>query len=58
MKIRSLLALVGLAIGFAVPAFAEQTTTPDPQLRQQCHALVKVVDFPIFPACIQTKKAT
>ena len=35
MKIRSLLALVGLAISFALPSFAQQTSTPDPQLRQQ-----------------------
>jgi hypothetical protein len=35
MKIRSLLALVGLAISFALPAFAQQTNAPDPQLRQQ-----------------------
>jgi len=35
MKIRSLLALVGLAISFALPAFAQQTNPPDPQLRQQ-----------------------
>jgi len=35
MKIRCLLALVGLAISFALPAFAQQTNTPDPQLRQK-----------------------
>ena len=35
MKIRSLLALVGLALGFALPAFAQQTNGPDPQLHQQ-----------------------
>src|SRR6266403_5070161 len=29
MKIRLLLALVGLAISFALPAFAQQTNTPD-----------------------------
>jgi hypothetical protein len=34
MKI-PLLALVGLAISIAVPAFAQQTNTPDPQLRQR-----------------------
>jgi ketosteroid isomerase-like protein len=32
MKIRLLLALVGLAISFAVPTFAQQTNTPDPDL--------------------------
>ena len=35
MKIRLLLALAGLAIGFALPTFAQQQNTPDPQLRQQ-----------------------
>jgi hypothetical protein len=32
MKIRLLLALVGLAIGFALPAFAQQKDTVDPQI--------------------------
>ena len=40
MKIR-LLTLVGLAIGFALPTFAQQTNTPDPQLRQQIVALLE-----------------
>jgi uncharacterized protein (TIGR02246 family) len=35
MKIRCLLALVGLAISFALPTFAQRTNTPDPQLRQK-----------------------
>ena len=35
MKIRLLLALVGLAISFALPTFAQQTNTPDPQLHQK-----------------------
>jgi hypothetical protein len=35
MKIRLLLALIGLAISFALPTFAQQTNTPDPQLRQK-----------------------
>jgi uncharacterized protein (TIGR02246 family) len=39
MKIR-LVALVGLAISFALPTFAQQTNTPDPQLRQK---LVNVI---------------
>jgi mannose-6-phosphate isomerase-like protein (cupin superfamily) len=30
-----LLALVGLVISFALPTFAQQTNTPDPQLRQK-----------------------
>jgi Domain of unknown function (DUF4440) len=44
MKIRSLLALAGLAIGFAVPTFAQQTSKPDPQLREALLALAKKVD--------------
>ena len=32
MKIRFLFALVGLAIGFALPTFAQQKETVDPQL--------------------------
>jgi len=43
VKIR-LLALVGLAIGFALPTFAQQTNTPDPQLHQQLVALFKKLD--------------
>ena len=35
MKMRLQLALVGLAISFAVPIFAQQTNTPDPKLRGQ-----------------------
>ena len=35
MKIRLLVALVGFAITFALPTFAQQTNTPDPQLRQK-----------------------
>jgi uncharacterized protein (TIGR02246 family) len=35
MKIRLVVALVGLAISFALPTFAQQTTTPDPQLRRK-----------------------
>jgi hypothetical protein len=38
MKIRSLLALVGLAISFALPTVAQQT---DPQLRQGLVALIQ-----------------
>ena len=41
MKIRFLLALVGLAISFALPTLAQQTNTPDPQLRQMIDALAK-----------------
>jgi ketosteroid isomerase-like protein len=35
MKIRLLLTLAGFASSFAVPTFAQQTKTPDPQVTQQ-----------------------
>jgi uncharacterized protein (TIGR02246 family) len=35
VKIRLLFALVGLAISFALPTFAQRKTAPDPQLRQK-----------------------
>jgi ketosteroid isomerase-like protein len=38
MKMRLPLVLVGLAIGFALPTFAQQTNTPDPKLRQVVEA--------------------
>jgi type II secretory pathway pseudopilin PulG len=38
MKIRLLLALVGVAIGLALPTFAQRTNTPDPEVRQQIEA--------------------
>jgi uncharacterized protein (TIGR02246 family) len=41
MKIRILLGLAGLALGFALPTFAQETNTPDPQLRQQIVALLE-----------------
>jgi uncharacterized protein (TIGR02246 family) len=41
MKIRLLLALVALAIGFAVPGFAQQKDTADPQIIEQLDALAK-----------------
>jgi quercetin dioxygenase-like cupin family protein len=34
-------AVVGLAISIAVPAFAQQANTPDPQLRQRLEAVIK-----------------
>jgi uncharacterized protein (TIGR02246 family) len=43
MKIR-LLTLVGLAISFALPTFAQQTNAPDPKLREQILALAKNFD--------------
>jgi ketosteroid isomerase-like protein len=41
MKMRLVLILAGLAISFAWPAFAQQTNTPDPELRQRLLAVVK-----------------
>jgi hypothetical protein len=41
MNIRSLLALLGLAISFALPAFAQHKETVDPQLREALLALAK-----------------
>ena len=40
MKIRSVVTIVGLAISFGLPTSAQQTNTPDPQLRQK---LVEVI---------------
>ena len=39
MKRRSLFAFLGLAIALALPTVAQQTDTPDPQLREQIVAL-------------------
>ena len=44
MKIRFLLALVGLVISFAVATFAQQPNTPDPKLRDELIALNKKFD--------------
>jgi hypothetical protein len=44
MKTRLLGALIGFAISFALPTFAQQTNTPDPQLRAQLVALIKKFD--------------
>ena len=41
MKIRSVVTLVGLAISFALPTFAEQTNAPDPQVRQRLLAVIE-----------------
>ena len=46
MKIRLLITLTGLVIGFALPTVAQQTNTPDPQLREQVLALVTKFDPP------------
>ena len=39
MKIRLLLGLAGFAIGFAMPAFAQEKDTVDPEVRQQIEAV-------------------
>ena len=39
MKIRLLFTLVGLAISFALPTFAQEQNTVDPAVRQQIEAL-------------------
>ena len=39
MKIRLVVALVGFAIGFAVPTFAQEQNTVDPEVRQQIEAV-------------------
>jgi Nuclear transport factor 2 (NTF2) domain. len=44
MKIRLLGALVGLAIGFTVPAFAQEQNTVDPEVRQQIEAALRKYD--------------
>jgi ketosteroid isomerase-like protein len=44
MKMRVLLTLVGLAVGFAVPALTQEKGTVDPQLRQHIEALITKFD--------------
>ena len=44
MKTRLLGALVGLAISFALPTFAQQKETIDPKIIEQLNALFKKVD--------------
>jgi len=41
MKIRSLVALVGLAISFALPTFAQKQNAVDPETRQEIEAVSK-----------------
>jgi ketosteroid isomerase-like protein len=41
MKTRSVIIFVVLAITFALPTFAQQTNTPDPQLREKLIAAIK-----------------
>jgi uncharacterized protein (TIGR02246 family) len=40
MKIRSVVALVGLAIGFAWPTFAQEQSAVDPKTRQEIEAVL------------------
>jgi hypothetical protein len=44
MKMRLLLIIAGLVIGFAVPALAQEQNTVDPEVRQQIEALFKKLD--------------
>ena len=44
MKMRLAVALVGLAIGFALPTFAQEQNTVDPEVRQQIEALLVKAD--------------
>ena len=44
MKTRSLLSLAGLAIGFALPSFAQQKDSVDPKVDQQVRALASKYD--------------
>ena len=44
MKIRLLLVLAGLAIGFALPTFAQQTNSPDTKLSEAFATLCKKFD--------------
>jgi uncharacterized protein (TIGR02246 family) len=48
MKRRLLLTLAGLAIGFALPTFAQQPNTPDPKLHEEFIALDKKFDEAII----------
>ena len=41
MKIRSIVTLIGLAISFTLPAFAQITNRPDPQLRERLISRIK-----------------
>jgi len=44
MKMRLAVTLVGLAIGFALPTFAQEQNTVDPEVRQQIEALLVKAD--------------
>jgi hypothetical protein len=40
MKVGSVAALIGLAIGFALPCIAQEKNTVDPQVRQEIEAVL------------------
>jgi hypothetical protein len=44
MKIRLLLSLAGLAVGFAFPTLAQEQNTVDPEVRQQIEASIMKAD--------------
>ena len=44
MKIRLVVALAGLAMSFALPAFAQQKNTLDPKIEQQIRVLAAKYD--------------
>ena len=44
MKIRLIVALIGLAISFALPTFAQQKDVTDPQITQKILAIVRALD--------------
>jgi ketosteroid isomerase-like protein len=44
MKMRLVVTLAGLAIGFAVPALAQEKDAVDPEVRQQIEAVLKKYD--------------
>jgi hypothetical protein len=41
MKIRTVVTIVGLEIGFALPALGQEQNTVDPEVRQQIEAVTK-----------------
>jgi uncharacterized protein (TIGR02246 family) len=58
MKIRYLLALVGLAISFALPSFAQQKDAiTDPQIIEQLHAIGKKTDEAMLKGDIAARVA-
>ena len=58
MKNRYLLALVGLATGFALPIFAQQNDTiTDPQIIEQLHAIGKKTDEAMLKGDIAARVA-